>query len=58
MLDSKIERSQIRSPPCLAAIKLLYAYKALQVIVVGKHLNRLRSAVEVITVLLEALDNS
>ena len=58
MLDREIKRGQICSLLSLAAIKLLYAYKTSQIIVVSDHLNRLRGAVEVMTVLLEALNNS
>ena len=55
MFDHKVEGGKEGSLPSLLTIQLLNPYKTPQVVMVGKHLNRMRYAFEVVAVLLEAL---
>ena len=57
VFDYKVEGGKEDSLPSLPTIQLLNSYKAPQVIIVGKYLNYIRYAFEVVVVLLKALYN-
>lgn len=58
MLNYEVKPSKVSGLTSLAAIKLLYAYKPTEVIIVAKDPYRLRDALEVVPLLLKGLYNS
>lgn len=58
MLNGEIKGRQESSPLCLPTIQSFHSHKTLKVVMVCKHLDRMRSAFEVMAELLETLADS